>query len=296
MRRDRFDRRQHLRLRLADRQAADRVAVEADRGQRARALDPEVGLDAALDDAEDRPPRLGAERRLRALRPAQRQPHRALGLVARARQADAFVELHLDVGAEQALDLHRPLRRQFVARAVDMRLEDDAALVELAQLGEAHHLEAAGIGEDRMRPVHELVQAAELGDALGARRQHQMIGVGEHDVGAERAHLAGIHRLDRRRGADRHEGGRADRPARRRDRPDARGAVDGVNGKGEGVGHRAEAFGRAARKAPRSKHGGRRESNQRARPEQQAGVAVGIEAIALRRSRGRRRASSSRGR
>ena len=72
-----------------------------------------------------------------------------------------------------------------------MRLENDATLVELAQLGEAHHLETAGIGKDRMRPVHEPMQAAELGDTLGARRQHQVIGVGEHDVGAERAHLAG---------------------------------------------------------------------------------------------------------
>ena len=53
--------------------------------------------------------------------------------------------------------------------AVDMRLEDDAALVELAQLGEAHHLEAAGIGEDRMRPVHEPVQAAERGDRAPRR-------------------------------------------------------------------------------------------------------------------------------
>ena len=51
-----------------------------------------------------------------------------------------------------------------------MRLEDDAALVELAQLGQTHHLEAAGIGEDGPLPLHELMQAAELGDALGARR------------------------------------------------------------------------------------------------------------------------------
>ena len=34
--------------------------------------------------------------------------------------------------------------------------------------------------------MHEAVQAAELGDALGAGPQHQMIGVGEDDVGAGR--------------------------------------------------------------------------------------------------------------
>ena len=76
-----------------------------------------------------------------------------------------------------------------MARAVDMRLEGHAALVELAQLGERHDLEAAGIGEDRPGPVHEVMQAAERGDALGARAQHQMIGVGEHDIGAERIHI-----------------------------------------------------------------------------------------------------------
>ena len=56
----------------------------------------------------------------------------------------------------------------------------------LRRAGERHHLEAAGIGEDRMRPVHEVVQAAEPRDALGAGPQHQVIGVAEDDVGAER--------------------------------------------------------------------------------------------------------------
>ena len=71
-------------------------------------------------------------------------------------------------------------------RAVDMRAEGDALLVELAQLRQRHDLEAAGIGQDRMRPADELVQAAEPRHALGARPQHQVIGVAEDDVGAER--------------------------------------------------------------------------------------------------------------
>ena len=45
-------------------------------------------------------------------------------------QAHAFVELHLDVGAEQPLDLDRALGRQHMRRAVDVRLEGDAALVD----------------------------------------------------------------------------------------------------------------------------------------------------------------------
>ena len=33
-----------------------------------------------------------------------------------------------------------------------------------------------------MRPVHELVQAAEGGDPLGSGSEHQVIGVREHDI------------------------------------------------------------------------------------------------------------------
>ena len=61
-----------------------------------------------------------------------------------------------------ALNFDRPFRRQHVPRAVEMRLERGAFLGDLADLGEAHHLEAAGVGEDRPLPAHEFMQAAEL--------------------------------------------------------------------------------------------------------------------------------------
>ncbi len=161
----------------------------------------------------------------RALGPAQRQLHGALGLLLLGRQFDALVELHLDVGAEQALDLDRPLRRQHVAAAVDVRGKAHALLAHLADLGERHHLEAAAVGEDRAVPAHEGMQAAEAGDALGAGAQHQVIGVGEDDVGAGRLHLVEVERLDGGGGADRHERRRADEPMRRRHRAAARGTV-----------------------------------------------------------------------
>jgi hypothetical protein len=101
--------------------------------------------------------------------------------------------------------------------AVDVGLEGHPGLVDLAQGGERHDLKAAGIGEDRIRPVHELVQAAESRDALGARAQHEVIGVAQDDVGSERLDLIGIHRLDSGGGADRHEGGGADHAARHAD-------------------------------------------------------------------------------
>ena len=111
--------------------------------------------------------------------------------------------------------------------AVEMAREGHALLGHLGQLGEAHHLIAAAVGQDRPLPAHELVQPAEPRHPLGAGAEHQMIGVAEDDVGAGRAHALRLHRLDRRGGADRHEGRRADLAAPHRDRAGAGGAVGG---------------------------------------------------------------------
>ena len=131
------------------------------------------------------------------------------------RQPHAFVHLHGDVGAEQPLHLDRTLRRQFDLGAVDMRAEGHGVLADLAQFRQRHHLEAAGVRQHRTVPAGEMLQAAERGDALGARPQHQMIGIAEHDIGAGIAHLAPVHALHRARRADRHEGRRPHHAMRR---------------------------------------------------------------------------------
>ena len=192
---------------------------------------------AALHDAEQRPPRLVAERDAAALGPAQRQAHGVLDRLVGGGQPHAFVELHLDVGAQKTLDFDGALGRQHMGRAVDVRLEGDAGLVDFAQLRQRHDLEAAGVGEDRERPVHEAVQPAHPGDALRAGPQHEVIDVAEHHVGPEPLHLIRVHGLDGRRRADRHEGRRADHPARHPDFADARRAVGFRDREGEGVGH-----------------------------------------------------------
>ena len=51
------------------------------------------------------------------------------------------------------------------------------------------------------------MQPAEPGNALGRGLQHQVIGVGQHHLGARLAHRLGGHGLDRGGGADGHEGG-----------------------------------------------------------------------------------------
>ena len=244
---------QHRRLRLTDRQSPDRVAVKVHLGESLSAEDAKIVFCAPLNDAEYGAARLLAKGALRTLRPSERKAHRTLGLLMRARQPHALVELHLDVRAQKPLDFHRTLGRQFVPRSVDMRLEGHAALAKLAQLGEAHHLKAAGIGEDRMGPVHEFVQAPERRDPLGPRSQHQVIGVGEHDVVAELPHRIRVHGLDGGGGADRHESRSADHAARHGDGADARCAVGRLDGEGEFGAHRLSS-GEVARVARVKRH------------------------------------------
>jgi hypothetical protein len=99
---------------------------------------------------------------------------------------------------------------EHVARAVEVALEADPFLRDLGEVGQAHHLVAAAVGQDRPLPAHEAVQPAEPRHPLGAGAEHQVIGVAKDDVGAGRAHALGLDRLDGGGGADRHEGGRAD--------------------------------------------------------------------------------------
>ena len=222
-----------------DRQAADGVARKVHGHQRVGRSRAQAGIGAALDDAEQGLARPGEVREgaLAALGPGERAVDGALDLLARGGQRDALVELHLDVGAEQALDLDGALGREQMRGPVDVRLEGDALVGDLPELGEAHDLEAAGVREDGTVPAHEVVQAAEPGDALGAGAQHQVVGVGEHDIDAGGPQLVGGDGLDGRRGAHGHEGRRADVSARRGDLAEAGAAVGLEEGEGEAVRH-----------------------------------------------------------
>ena len=211
----RLDHLQHHVLRLTDRESADRVTGKSDFYERARRLLPQLRQDPALHNAEQRAAGGGSlEGALASLGPAQRKQHRALNLGVGGGQLHAFVELHDDIGIEQPLDLNGALRGELKHRSVEVGAERDAALLDLAQVGERHDLEAPGVGQDGMRPAHELVQAAERRDPFRAGPQHQVIGVREHNVGARGAHVAGKHCLHGRCRSDRHKYRRADWPAR----------------------------------------------------------------------------------
>jgi len=66
-----------------------------------------------------------------------------------------------------------------------------------------------------------------------------MVGVGQQDIGAGRAHIVMMHALDRRLRADRHERRSAHDAVRRRNLAGARGAVGGGEAESEWLGHEA---------------------------------------------------------
>jgi len=158
-------------------------------------------------------------------------------------QLDECVRLPADHGAiEKAM--HLSLRWAERCR-VAFGEQPGRALFGIVQGGERHDLEAAGIGQDRPLPLAELMEPAEPRHALGARAEHQMVGVAQDDVGAEGLDL--VHRdcLDRAGRADRHEGGRADLAAGGLKHAGAGAAIDGVDAERQ-RGHQAAFHSRLA--------------------------------------------------
>jgi len=114
----------HLGL-VATEGAADREAVDASGGDGLGRLAPQVLVDAALDDAEDRLARrpLALVPGEAAVEPAVGALGRAGGVVAVGVEGRALVEDQGDVGAERRLHLHRDLGRDEQLGAVAVRAE-----------------------------------------------------------------------------------------------------------------------------------------------------------------------------
>ena len=60
-----------------------------------------------------------------------------------------------------------------------MALEGYALIVDLPRFGERKDLEAARIRQHGVRPLHELMQAAQVADDFIAGAQVEMIGIAE---------------------------------------------------------------------------------------------------------------------
>src|SRR6185295_4230817 len=82
--------------------------------------------------------------------------------------------------------------------------------------GQAEHLIAAAVGENRSGPADEAMQAATARDQIVAGPEVQMVGVAEEDLGAQRLEIAMRDPLHRALRADRHERRRLDGTVRGR--------------------------------------------------------------------------------
>ena len=92
-----------------------------------------------------------------------------------------------------------------------MALEGDPVVVHLARIRQRKDLVAARIGEDGRRPAHKAVQPTHLSHQLVARAQVQVVGVSQHQAGANLFELLGGNGFDRGLGTYRGEGRGEDR-------------------------------------------------------------------------------------
>ena len=147
--------------------------------------DAQVGIGAALIDAPEHLLRIDRVLqliqagifRLAAHEPAVSPANGFLHIFVRRGILNTFVEGHADIRAEIRLNLHTFLRPHKDLMPVDVRGEIDALLLDLPQAGERKDLEAAGIGQNRFIPCHELVQAAHIVDKAITWTQMQMVGI-----------------------------------------------------------------------------------------------------------------------
>ena len=182
-------------------------------------------------------------------RPGVGALHRALLVAPGVHQGGELVEGEHDVGAQLVLDPHRHFGGEAVQVAVEVGAEGHPVVVDVGQPGlalgddvvaghpdgvhcqhllethpEAHHLEAAGVGEGRAGPVHEGTQPAGGLHDVGARLQVQVVGVGQDGLGADGGHRLRQHGLDGGLGTDCDEGGSADLAVRGLDHPGPSGS------------------------------------------------------------------------
>ena len=141
--------------------------------------------------------------------PAAGKLHGTLHLRAVGRVAHTLVELHADVRAQALRDGHVVLGRpEDVLAVVVVSTELHAAVGKFDEVAVGEDLEASRIGEDGLVPVHELVHATKLGDGLRAGTHLQVVGVVEHDLGAQGGNRVGQQALDGAFGANGHKDGR----------------------------------------------------------------------------------------
>lgn len=86
-----------------------------------------------------------------------------------------------------------------------MTTEVNALLSDFAQLGEGEDLKSAAIGQNRVIPTHETVQAAKMLDHVESRPEKEVVGVAKDDLCVDGFEFLGTHCLDAALRSDGHE-------------------------------------------------------------------------------------------
>ena len=116
-----------------------------------------------------------------------------------------MIQRHRDVCTESPLNVDCSLGSESSSASVHVRLGLDPVLVYPARSLEREHLKTTGIGQQRVRPRHELVKSPEFRNHVFAGAHVQVIGVRENDSCASRFQVEWGKRTYRRLSADRHE-------------------------------------------------------------------------------------------
>ncbi len=202
---------EHFVFGFADGDAADGVAVEIEIDELTGGKLAEVGVGAALHDAEVELASgaagglVGFDPVLASFSPAGGKRGGIFGVFALAGIGRAFVEKHRDVRAEDRLDFHALLGAEHHAGAVEVALELHAFFGDLANFGKGPDLEAAGIGEHGTVPGGEGVEAAELFDDFSAGAEPEVVGVSEDDLSIHHDEVIGMEGFDGTLSADGHK-------------------------------------------------------------------------------------------
>ncbi len=183
--------------------------------------------------------------RAAALEPAERTLHRGAGGRPVHVTGDEFIELHDDVCPEVALDADRQLGGVLVQRPFDGAAKLHALFAHHPLTREREDLEATRIGEHRPAPARELLHPSRIAHHGIARAQVQVQRVGEHHLGAGRAHLVHAEAAHRRLRGHRHEGRCMDLAVRRGEGADPRGAARLGDAEGKVLHHDRDIRGRA---------------------------------------------------
>ena len=200
----------HLLHRFADADAADGNPRQVEVGDGPSTLAAQMGKASALHDAEQCLVVSGVGFNA-AGQPGMGAPAGIDHIVFGGWIGRTLVKGHGHVSPQGHLDLRGVFRGHVDGAAIPGVAEHHAAVIDFVQVPQAEHLKAAGVGEHRTVPAHELVQSTGCRHDLFAGLQMQVIGVGEHHLSPGAGQLLDADPLDGGQGAHGHESGRLHR-------------------------------------------------------------------------------------